>query len=602
MSNQLSQSQSQTVVNNSSSSKSSIFNTSKPNMPASVNDSDSDVDLNDPEEANEESSGISSLAKHHVGTLVEEKRIAETQNLLAEYRKRSQSRQSSRTRKPSIYDKSAFVRMSFDERQKTWEARKKANDEANALIMLTEEQAECTFTPIKARNNSVDLYNSKRGLTKFLEDQENYERDRQLKLENAYKEKLLKEQKEMQARPKIYATSHLIAQKLIPSHVRILSLGKENTKLSAKKSARTELIQSISENEPKFNKSKTFQAKHDDLIRNKLNRNLSKVWLETIGNMSDKLTYGSIEIILKKFGMIKEKEDKANTQRKLIVKLWEILEGAKRGGINFENFKTVLSAIMKIPIKAPNLLESRLLNIADASLLGSTNKSLFGKFSKEKNENFEINEIEMQNLHNTFKVFYYNKISQEKSKGKEEKFSYHPQLSETTRKITSNLKQKRKDLLIQEKKHMQTSFSKKVQNCTIADLLLAQQNQKEKQFAETKKKLEAEKLKECTFRPKLSENTRNINKSLCRSQSKNQNYYRLAKTQRKKTDKTTQEIEFEKSKNELTFTPNIQHKRLKSADICSSKILSNSIMKSYQDSVNRLALARKAFFIYKIIS
>ncbi len=54
-----------------------------------------------------------------------------------------------------------------------------------------------------------------------------------------------------------------------------------------------------------------------------------------------------IDSILHSFGMLRDAAaDKANTERRLVIRMWELLAGEKRGGVSFPSLRTVVCAIL----------------------------------------------------------------------------------------------------------------------------------------------------------------------------------------------------------------------------------------------------------------
>jgi len=179
----------------------------------------------------------------------------------------------------------------------------------------------------------------------------------------------------------------------------------------------------------------------------------------------------------------------------LAMKFWQILSGQSQIALNV--LKEVLSAIMKLPFDP--LINSQ---------------------------------IDFSKLHETFKSFYLNKMSIRKLKIIPESYSYRPKLSELSMKIAK--RQRNYDLKEQRSKH-------------------------EANLIETVRKVITDVTKECTFKPKINRvrSTRNKTHTARNYRNRCNSLYDKAKAGRKKVDRKTEEIEYEKQKDELTFAPRI---------------------------------------------
>lgn len=82
----------------------------------------------------------------------------------------------------------------------------------------------------------------------------------------------------------------------------------------------------------------------------------------------------------------------------------------------------------------------------------------------------------------------------------------------------------------------------------------------DKQWKDNAKLLKEEKeLEECTFKPKINKYEGNRSQSrLTKSVDKFTELYMKAKPRREKRDKTREDFDFEKGKEECTFQPNIE--------------------------------------------
>jgi hypothetical protein len=152
-------------------------------------------------------------------------------------------------------------------------------------------------------------------------------------------------------------------------------------------------------------------------------------------------------------------------------------------------------------------------------------------------ESLDIAHSEVQKK---LKAFSLNRILSAGS-GKVKKVSeclHAPRINACSIKLAEKSREKRKQLV--------QGFT----NPMLADILVATKKVQEKQNSLKKGFRAAQELKECTFHPMVS-NEGLTAKNKCLS------LYNLAKDVKKLTGRSKEEIEYEKSKNELTFTPTI---------------------------------------------
>ncbi len=193
--------------------------------------------------------------------------------------------------------------------------------------------------------------------------------------------------------------------------------------------------------------------------------------------------------------MLTAKDDRANSQRKLVVKLWGILEGETRGGIPFEALRSVVYAVMRSS-QAQTAPEARLKCNPDP------NRTRTG-YGKYVDDTFVIGFAEADSLHRMFKALYLNKMGQQRQAAKAEKYPHRPQLGNVTLRMTNNLTEKRKEMVLRKQSHNDISLTHH-KTPSLADMLLADREEQERQFQTYKLRLEAERGRECTFRPDLN--------------------------------------------------------------------------------------------------
>ncbi len=196
-----------------------------------------------------------------------------------------------------------------------------------------------------------------------------------------------------------------------------------------------------------------------------------------------------------------------------------------------------------------------------------------------------------------FKLFYLNRIRyiglREKPRNEkaqmdmDREMTFQPEISEQTENYAQRYRQRIAD-----------AYEGK--QVTVLDILTAETN-KAQWIEETKKELEEEERKNCTFKPKTNNYVprHNPDESNAESQTtyglregtgdKCFDLYQLSLLKRKqKEDKSSEEVEFEKNKNELTFQPNLQKKKPKTANK-RHKVNQRSVM----DNIERMRRARE---------
>ncbi|CDW71596.1 UNKNOWN [Stylonychia lemnae] len=232
-----------------------------------------------------------------------------------------------------------------------------------------------------------------------------------------------------------------------------------------------------------------------------------------------------------------------SNERVLLYDIWRILEGDQRDYVLIDDLRTLMMSIAKITeYKRINVVpdEEESQNI-DQNAVGFFNKK--GQFCLRSED---ISIIYRQfDLLNVNRIQHLGRLQQEKRNNQRHDHSFKPQISKKTETFE----------------------------------WLSAQGNKDEWRQNAKQVLEQEELKECTFKPNLvqgeSSNQRSIlsaNKRQGHSQITSQTrlrdgqstdrfneLYNLAKNQKRmhKQDKTTEEIEYEKQKEECSFVPNV---------------------------------------------
>ncbi len=219
------------------------------------------------------------------------------------------------------------------------------------------------------------------------------------------------------------------------------------------------------------------------------------------------------------------------------------------------------------------------------------------EFGETKDDDFYP---DCEKISKHFKLFYLNRIRyiglreqprNEKAKQEvEQECTFQPQINEQTETYARKYRER-------------IAEQNEGEKITVLDILTAQTN-KEQWIEETKKDLEEREKKNCTFRPKTNKYKGNrrpmqnpddsgASESTYENQAtgdKCEDLYQLSIIkQKKKLDKTTEEIEFEKAKQELTFQPNLSKKKGKTQQQQRHKINQRSVM----DNIERMRRARE---------
>lgn len=165
-----------------------------------------------------------------------------------------------------------------------------------------------------------------------------------------------------------------------------------------------------------------------------------------------------------------------------------------------------------------------------------------------------------------FNLLYLNRLQfigkviehQKAQKASQGEYNFKPQLNDNSQYLATQQRQKLQQQLGEDKlSHIQ---------------LLYNNGMSKEQFIQSAKKLlDEEQMKECTFKPDLITNKSELSRSIMtqaneskmsvNNQAKYEQLYQLAKNnaQKNKVDKSKEDYEYEKQKNECTFAPKIQN-------------------------------------------
>eukprot|EP01022_Parablepharisma_sp_SALTPOND_P012866 TRINITY_DN1672_c0_g1_i1.p1 TRINITY_DN1672_c0_g1~~TRINITY_DN1672_c0_g1_i1.p1 ORF type:complete len:579 (+),score=71.24 TRINITY_DN1672_c0_g1_i1:68-1804(+) len=430
------------------------------------------------------------------------------------------------------YEDSSVVQMNFQDRLGHYINKKKENTISVAMEMLADEQAHCTFTP------RVNTY-SRRNLQEFLKDQERFLEKKTAKISNFQISLHEKELSVMQRSPQIDPRSVFLCsikprpKSVHKSHAKLevvkekgsirksrnrskatsksFEAGHRATKSIKKLREESQLLQQKKEEELVKSQRKSKEA---ILVQSKIGRELDQI-CEKHNPQNAPITFlpfcklflinsqTIIGDIMKEFGMLKDIKEEI-----LAKELYDTINGKCKNGINEDLLKSAVLAILRIEAKG------------DKKLLALE-------------------------LHKRFSVFYFNKMSYQKPAENPQQYSHAPTLNPNSIRLAEKSKERRKQLA-QEVSLTNTS------NPTLTDLLMIVKKAQEKQTEAKRKKKAAEETKGCTFRPAT------FAKGLKSKKEDKHIWLRnLSRPSKKSLDKTTEQIEYEKSKDELTFTPRV---------------------------------------------
>eukprot|EP00826_Nyctotherus_ovalis_P049021 TRINITY_DN5854_c0_g2_i1.p3 TRINITY_DN5854_c0_g2~~TRINITY_DN5854_c0_g2_i1.p3 ORF type:complete len:208 (+),score=70.40 TRINITY_DN5854_c0_g2_i1:844-1467(+) len=199
--------------------------------------------------------------------------------------------------------------------------------------------------------------------------------------------------------------------------------------------------------------------------------------------------------ILKDFGMLKEQKD-----HKLAQNLFEVLKEDEL--VTKDSLRSAIFGILR---------------------LEAAEKSEYGKFHKQ------------------FETLYLNRITHTTASKSIPQYSHTPQLNPNSVRLAERSRERRKQLA----KEVSGSNAS---NLSLADLLILARKTQKEQTEMKKSKKAVEEAKACTFHPQVSRK-RSTSKDKCIA------LYDISKSAKKLPGRTTEEIEYEKSKDELLFAP-----------------------------------------------
>ena len=286
---------------------------------------------------------------------------------------------------------------------------------------------------------------------------------------------------------------------------------------------------------------------------------------------AQKLNYRQLSELLYSMGYLSGSQSSEAEEWSLLSAMWSSLDGEENEGIDKEVIRAFLIAVEGVKIT------------------DGVKTSGAEEFGETKDGDFYP---DCAKISWYFKLFYLNRIryiglwEQPWTEGAkvnaEEDCTFKPKISSATEEYAQKYRQRIADAYDGGK-------------ITVLDILTATTN-KEQWIEETKKELEANEDKNCTFKPWTNNYVSNraaddeshqiITPS---TGDKCEDLYQLSIIKKKnKMDKTTDEVEFEKGQDELTFQPNLNKKNPWTAK---KKYKVNQ--RSVQDNIERMRWARE---------
>lgn len=194
---------------------------------------------------------------------------------------------------------------------------------------------------------------------------------------------------------------------------------------------------------------------------------------------------------------------------------------------------------------------------------------------------------QLPKLHKHFELFYLNRLhflgkqKLNKQEQNQQQQMFKPKLSKKTVEIAQNYRNKVADQI--NEKQLSTF-----------DWLAATGN-KEEWRKHAQQILNEEEMKECTFKPQIPKD--DLSKStysrldqtgLTSQRPKYEELYDRAKTKKARADKTKEEYEFERNKEQCTFQPQIKHAAVRSTHVPNQDSSSgNTHLQKYHDRMKK---------------
>lgn len=496
------------------------------------------------------------------------------------------------------------------------------------------EMEECRFKP-----DTYSRPNQHRTLEQFLDDQQKYEEDKVMKKNMILDEESRAEGREIHHPVTCENSSKILGDKGREGHVydRLYQISKErmqnNVRLMMDTPDTSIINLAASPNKGENTFAPQINKKSEDIVRDRpvedllyddairrqeaQKHRIQRVQLEEKSMKESKISNTNIEYLVHKFN--REFEP-----------VYESIGGVAEGegedvdepALNYRQLGDLLYGMGYLSMSKASEAEERILLSTMWSSLGGEQDNCLPKevirafliavegvkitdgvrtdgpeeFGETKDGDFYPDCVKISKH---FKLFYLNRIryiglrdkprDEQVRKDMDANCTFQPVISDATQNYAEKYRQRIADNYDGEK-------------ITVLDILTATTN-KQQWIEETKKELEEKEKVNCTFKPKTNNyNPRgqrvDVNQAPMSTSSYGMNegtgdkcfdLYQLSIVKRKeKQDKTSEEVEFEKSEKELTFQPNLYKKKNQAAKK-NHKVNQRSVM----DNIERMRKARE---------
>ena len=282
-------------------------------------------------------------------------------------------------------ENSSLSSLTFEKRAKLMHERHKMTMAISRIMAEKKEKEPCTFKPELIRS-----YSEHRDFAKFLEAQQNFERDKAIKVKLLIEEKVAKEQKELTGRPQINSKSARVSPKK-NVYLRLHSA-------SVDKKCHKVIEDTVKKLKKHKSKSMGYLKPKKPIIitENKQQKKVNKTTLNYVSSKIDK------EVYAKFIEITKDPNAKLNQQQ----------------------FYSIMESYEIIRTNPPPINEDKLL------------KELWTNYNKEGVGYKELNKLVHDILRNKkYYVLRLNKISQKKRRIEEPVYSYRPKLNPNTNRL-----------------------------------------------------------------------------------------------------------------------------------------------------------------------
>ena len=337
---------------------------------------------------------------------------------------------------------------------------------------------------------------------------------------------------------------------------------------------------------------KHFSSHSEQMLLKKFKEEFSSAWSALDPDQSSVLNYTKAAEVLKMLHFIENESDGKyfEAERAMVKSMWTMMQLTEDGMVTRNNMETLLMAVMNFSVtELPVRVDGKGgVGMAGEGVPGETTQenpveeqpgetegrqetpSEVGRAPGRMEDGvLVLGPSDAKKLHFQYKNWYDRRqaiIKALKSNKEEERYSFKPDLSKTSKKASEVLAQRRPD-------------SSKPEVHLLAELAKKQERQREMQEKATK-----EQMKECVFRPKIDKKSAKMLAELeeHKSQTLSADYLKILKDtapkpqekttalynlaslsqqRRKQLEKSPEEMELEAQEMECTFAPDLKKTR-----------------------------------------